>query len=88
MDNLKKSRNRASRKICDHIWNNDLPCGRGTGDSIQGRLISLPIQIQGSSHTDRVSQTKSTLTTPGVQLMENEISKRDFLKVPRSDSEQ
>lgn len=83
-ENLLHSSNAMRRKLRDYLDSNGVACGKGSGDSIQSRLLTL---ISNESTRNTHSSTPSSSSHPTVSPVLN-TAKRDFLKVNRKTEEQ
>ena len=81
--NLGTSSNRIRRKLRDVLQDRGLPCGRGSGDSIQTRLLNLITTVP--TNQPQTSEPSSTSHLIQGSLLVN--AKRDILKVSCNDSD-
>lgn len=89
-ENITISSNGSQKKLCDHLENHEVPCGRGSGDSIQICLLALlnihPSISQSVSTTAGSSQGINA-TASGSHGNGNNIGKRGFLNAPRLETD-
>lgn len=69
------------RRLRDFLENNGVPCGRGSRDSIQGRLLQL--LSSEDPQPDRGTQEPTGRSVPGTESRSETSAKRDFLKITR-----